>query len=266
MTLQKKFYKWRLWLSILLQFVLLVKMLDTNTVVHRTEWEEMAQDMETKYRIRIIFEPLVFPSDWLSNCPQWTAVQPENRLDALVSLDFDLAKYNPDFLVRHLSRVYIFQSLSFMKTPYGGTNDYRHKWLYLHENWLGDTGVNQNAAGFHHELSSIVFNMHRAEFQEDIWRSVNANGFDYAMEGASYEKLHSGRTSTIGNPRVYAEGFICEYGQLALEEDINTYAEYLIAKPDALEQLKQTYPLIHRKATLLNDFYHRLGFQIQATR
>ena len=65
----------------------------------------------------------------------------------------------------------------------------------------------------------------------------------------------------IGNPRLYSQGFICDYGQVTFEEDVNTYAQYLIAKPKKLDQLTAKYPLIKQKAELLKEFYKAIGFK-----
>lgn len=231
-----------------------------GTPTQSTSWEHKAQQLEAQHGVTIVFDALEFPPHWQAYDPQWTPVPIDNRVAALRALAIDLARYDRDFLAAHLARVYIYNSLVFMNTPYGGTTDAGNKWLYIHADWLGDTGAHGHAMGLHHELSSLVLNLHTAQFPDAAWRATNAEGFQYAMEDAFYQKLLSGRTGTEGDPTLYAAGFLCEYGQLALEEDLNTYAQYLIAKPGKLAQLERAYPHVARKAALLRQWYRSAGF------
>jgi hypothetical protein len=202
-----------------------------GTPTECASWEHKAQQMEAQYSVAIVFDALEFPPHWQAYDPQWTPVPVGKRVAALRALAIDLARYDLDFLTAHVARVYIYDSLRFMNTPYGGTTDAGNKWLYIHADWLGDTGVHGHAMGLHHELSSLVLNLHTAQFPDAAWRAAHDQHFGYVMEDAFYQKLLSGRTGTEGNPTLPGAGFLCDYGQLALEEDLNTYAQYLIAKP-----------------------------------
>ena len=230
-----------------------------GTPTQDASWEHKAQQLDAQYGVAIMFDALEFPAHWQAYDPQWTPVPVGKRVAALRALGVDLARYERDFLTAHLSRLYIYDSLQFMNTPYGGTTAAGNKWLYIHAAWLGDTGAHGHAMGLHHELSSLILNLHTAQFPA-AWRASNDERFGYAMEDAFYEKLLSERTGTEGDPALYAGGFLCEYGQLALEKDLNTYAQYLIAKPDKLAQLERTYPHVAHKAALLRQFYRSVGF------
>ncbi len=234
-----------------------------TTPLARAPWQRKVNQLHAVYKIDIAFDQLEFPAHWDVYHPQWTPLPVAQRMAALQALEIDLAHYDPHYLATHLSRVFIYDSLSFMSTPYGGTTDPGNKWLYIHAGWLGDTGEHEHAMGFHHELSSLILDLHQPQFSAEHWRAANPSTFTYSMEDASSEKLHSGRTGSTGDVSLYAAGFLCSYGQLALEEDVNTYAQYLIAKPDTLEQLAQRYPAVRRKARLLRDFYEQAGFAQQ---
>lgn len=246
--------------GVIIALLMMAQTAHATTLTQGASWEHKAQQLEAQHGVAIVFDGVEFPPHWQAYDPQWTPVPANKRMAALQSLSIDLQRYDRDFLTAHVARVYIYDSLRFMNTPYGGTTDADNKWLYIHADWLGDTGAHGHAMGLHHELSSLVLNLHTAQFPDAEWRASNDQHFGYAMEDAFYQKLLSGRTGTEGDPALYAAGFLCPYGQLALEEDFNTYAQYLIAKPRTLAQLERTYPVAARKAALLRAFYRSVGF------
>jgi hypothetical protein len=66
-------------------------------------------------------------------------------------------------------------------------------------------------------------------------------------------------------PEIYARGFVMGYGRSSEENDINTYAEFLLEKPDELAALAARYPAIAKKAAIISGFYQSLdpGFKTQ---
>ena len=45
-----------------------------------------------------------------------------------------------------------------------------------------------------------------------------------------------------------------------MEDDINTYAEYLIAKPELLNRIGADYEIVRKKAALLHEFLNTIGY------
>ena len=224
-------------------------------------WEQKKLELESKYGLGIVFDNVEFPEYWERFQRNWTPIPSDLRLSALNALEVDLAKYKPDFLKKHLNSIYLCRHLEFKGQTYGGTTDYTKKWLYLTALRLGDNGLHVHASGFHSEFSSILLNLYKSRFPIKLWKEFNLPTFKYIFEESSWRNLTTGKTKLIGNPRLYSQGFICDYGQVTFEDDVNTYAQYLIAKPKKLDQLTAKYPLIKQKAELLKEFYKAIGFK-----
>ena len=222
-------------------------------------WIERKHALEARYGIEIEFDDLEFPVDWMHLNPQWAPVPLSDRYQSLEHLETDLARYDPAFLGLHLTRLFVFRSLSFDGHSFGGTNDHRARWLYLHDAWLGDAG-HDYAMGFHHELSSILLKRHPAWFPEQQWRAANGAGFHYAFSTSTKENIASGRTNMRTDRESSRAGFVSEYGQLSLEDDFNTYAQYWIAKPSKLGEIGRRHPQVAQKMELVAGFYRHVGF------
>ena len=90
--------------------------------------------------------------------------------------------------------------------------------------------------GFHFEFGDILFKLNKNRFDENRWRESNPSGFRYILTLSLETNKQSGKTSLVDNHQLFYKGFLCDYGTLTLEVDINTFAQYLIAKPNLIEQ------------------------------
>lgn len=238
------------------QFYASINDLHTST----GSWKKKKSQLQSKYGIDIVFDNIKFPKYWKTFEPKWTPIPRHSRWQVLNNLQIDLAGYEPSFLKENLNSIFLCRSLEFNDLAYGGTTDYSKKWIYLTDVCLGDNGLISEVGGFHHELSSILLALHKNSFPEQAWRRINQSDFEYVFEHSSSQNLTTDKTRLSGNEKVYLQGFVGHYGQLTFEDDVNTYAQYFIAKTDMLEALARKYPLIKQKSDLLKSFYEDIGF------
>jgi hypothetical protein len=115
---------------------------------------------------------------------------------------------------------------------------------------------------FHHEFSSILLEV--APFPHADWEAALPEDFTFPPQN-NQEMLKSLQNypSAAEMPEIYARGFVMGYGRSSEENDINTYAEFLLDKPDELASLAARYPAIAKKAALISGFYQSLdpGFK-----
>jgi len=251
--LLKRFYPGLAWIAILVFFA------GTNAMAGSKQWQTRLARISQEYGIVVEFDDIRFPAHWDSWRPQWRVVPEQERIQALEKLRIDLSHYDPDFLQRHLNRIYLVHQLSFNGQPYGGTNDHINRWLYLQHEWLGDTARHGRAMGLHHEFSSILLKLYPDQFNARGWQQTNPARFEYAFARSLETNIATGKTSRAGGAILCQKGFLSPYGTLTLEDDINTFAQYLIAKPLHLYQHMSNYPRVSRKANLLSDFYRKIG-------
>ncbi|MDH3690310.1 MAG: hypothetical protein OEU36_12605 [Gammaproteobacteria bacterium] len=223
-------------------------------------WHRMAYDLENQYGVHIEFDNFEFPLPWRA---QGAVAKPSLamfRPGVLNSLAVDLSHYPPEFLREHVSTIYVFRHLSIAGQPYGGATDTGKSAIYIHQDWLGDVGAYRDAMGLHHELSSLLLQSPQATALRQRWDGINPEGFSYRFGVSSWRNIAAGATDLIGSPSSYEVGFLCGYGQTSWEDDINTYAQYLIAKPRLSERLADKYPRVGAKLNMLRDFYRDMGY------
>lgn len=182
-----------------------------------------------------------------------------SRLAALRGLERDLSRYRPEFLKRHLGRVYVFRTLTIDGESFGGTYDPGQRAVYIAAAWLGDDDRGPEAMGFHHELSSLLIHRHPKAFSTTEWHALNPDGFAYRFQRSTSRNLASGRLDLSGNEQTYRRGFLCDYGTLTVEDDINTFAQYVIGKPRRLRGLENRFPRIAAKATIVRRALDEIG-------
>ncbi|MCG8597937.1 MAG: hypothetical protein MI785_26715 [Kiloniellales bacterium] len=62
----------------------------------------------------------------------------------------------------------------------------------------------------------------------------------------------------------WRQGFVSDYGRSSIENDVNTYAELLMADPAELMRLAEAFPPVEAKARLLARYYARLNPDLEA--
>lgn len=230
----------------------------TAWYVHdRQAADRLERDLEHRYGTRISTGMIELPGS--RGNASYRQVPWFNRLAALRALERDLARYRPDFLKRHLRHVYVFRTLTIDGESFGGTNDPGQRAVYIAASWLGDEDRGPEAMGFHHELSSLLVHRYPEVLSTSEWRALNPDGFTYRFQASTSRNLSSGRLDLSGNERTYRRGFLCDYGTLTVEDDINTFAQYVIGKPRRLSGLESRFPRLAAKAAYLRRALDEIG-------
>jgi hypothetical protein len=192
---------------------------------------------------------------------------PLQSLFALWAINQALDAYPPAFLKVQGPNILLTHKLTILGQPVGGTVQ-----VQMHKGWvilasgglLSSLDLDFMRRAFHHEFSSILIEV--APFPHAAWEAALPEDFTFPPRN-NQEMLKSLQdyTSAAEMPEIYARGFVRGYGRSSQTNDINTYAEFLLEKPDELASLAARYPAIAKKAALISGFYQSLdpGFKTQ---
>ena len=226
-----------------------------------SHWQPRLSELEATYGVRIRLQDIDFPASFRAQRARYRLTLPFERASALDRLALDLSRYPPDFVASHLQDIVILRSLELNGLPYGGTYDPRSGRIYLDAAWLGDDGTRPEAMGLHHEFSSVLLHRYPDIFRRDVWADLNPEGFRYRFGASSAANLRTDQLDLIGNPDVWAQGFVCGYGLLTLEDDINTFAQHLMAGRRHWREREKRHPALAAKMDLLRTWYAAIGAQ-----
>lgn len=210
--------------------------------------------------VKIVFEVTadVFPSSWyggeINAKAESLSLSEQTRSAKIVKKA--ISKY-PDKLIKsNLHKVYVFKSLEFFGVPYGGT--YTTGKIYLANNGVLNNYTDEYIErGFHEEFSSILKNNYSQFFEEDLWKTINGNGFIYnSLNG--YEAIQSGHSSEGPDKEVYEKGFLTEYGMSTMENDFNSFAKQLFLPDKNFWKVTEDYEKLMKKRDLVINFYNKI--------
>lgn len=225
-----------------------------------SHWKPGQIALEEKYGIGVLLQNIAFPPSFRAQKARYRLTLRFERAAVLDRLTLDLARYPTDFVREHLKEIVILRSLELNGLPYGGTYDVGARRIYLDSDWLGDDGSKPEAMGLHHEFSSLLMHRHPKVFRTREWAALNSEGFRYRFGTSSAANLRTDQLDLKGNPEIWEQGFLCGYGRLTLEDDINTFAQYLVAGKKRWPDLEQKYPRLAVKMNLLRSWYREIGF------
>lgn len=183
---------------------------------------------------------------------KYSKLSPNLYKKAASYIKIALAEYPKNFLKKHLHNIGICDTLSFYDVPYGGTAVYDNHSIIItvssktQESWF--------VATIHHELNHLL--VYWNNFPQDIWRQTNKPGFKYGNGGV--EAIKNKKSSVDRTEAAFREGFVCEYGQSDINEDIATFSEYAIQERADFLTRAVKYPIIKRKFDILKSFYYQL--------
>lgn len=198
--------------------------------------------------------PDFLPAEWREQ-PTNGRVEPigERELATILhSLPSWLEKYPAGVLRANLTGVRLASTLQFYGTDYAGTAS--DSFVYI-----VDRGRREGFDGaflertFHHEFSSVLIYHHPFPIYD--WVDANPDGFQYLTEWDEVLDIMERRPNLNGDPKLYSQGLLAEYGRTNLENDVNLYAEVTFAEPQRMRQLVQQYPLIRAKYRILKSYY-----------
>lgn len=192
-----------------------------------TELEESVARIEREFGVRIyyLYDAETFFPYWRSSpySARGEPIDVEGALRMLPIIKSFLGKYSKRFIAQNLSRIYLLKRMSFYGREFAGT--YLANGIYVaNPGW--DTGFVE--ATLHSEFSSILYNNY--EFPVRRWCQVNGENWRYKGYGKDYDCLDD-PDLCVRKEELLAEGFLCKYGYISIEEDFNTYIDCLINHP-----------------------------------
>ena len=167
--------------------------------------------------------------------------------ESLAGVEDALNAYPAGFVSSKIDAIFISGEMTFNGMPAGGA--YKHSWIIVASttNPSGEPNYNSALYGIHHELSSFVY--HENPVTARVWASLMPE--NWQVKDNYIEALAINESQPID----YKNGFLNSYAQTSVENDFNTYAEFVFARADELVELAQTFPLVAKKLRLFIDAY-----------
>ncbi len=172
-------------------------------------------------------------------------------------LEPELAKYPPSMISDHLSQLLVVRgnSLHCDGVRIGGLVDEKYPGqIILDEQILANPDT-----GFHHEFSSVLLRQHQERFPWEEWKSATPDNFRYGADHKAGSPIAACSVCFSKDPGLNEKGFVCEYGQVDIEEDINTLAHALFARTPEMMSMKREYGRIGKKIESIILFYDKIN-------
>lgn len=202
-------------------------------------------------------DPAIFPESWrktpISVSGEPLAETHFARVRAV--LQRALKKYPPQVLRSHLEAVYVLQELRYSGVDTGGTNSRTCVYVKAGDPAAGFTDAHLEGV-FHAEFSSILLRNEMRRFDGEAWEAINPHGFRYLSNGVDAIKQRKADTKLRAG--LHEEGFLKQYSQSSLENDLNGFATLLFAGDPKMWEIVDKYPKVKRKAALAIAFYQQL--------
>lgn len=172
----------------------------------------------------------------------------------------------PDGSKTILGSVLVFRTLSVNGSPVAGT--YYPGLVFLAAEAFPIAGAEQDAylaRALHHEVSSLLLLTFRRAFDEARFRAALPPGFVYADEAAGADPAQVfAATNSIRSIQHLADGFLATYADRNIEQDLNSYAELLLWKPELLLRTFAPDSRVGQKARIVRDFYIAIDPRFEA--
>lgn len=187
-------------------------------------------------------------------------------------IERELDRYPPGFITSDTSGrgvvagVFIYRTLTVNGVPAGGTY-VAPGIVYLAVGTRAARGriwEESIIRTLHHEISSQLLFRYRTLFDEEAFRALLPDGFVYEDErpGAEISDIRFDR-NRVGSLQDLADGFLTEFASRNLEQDLNTYAEILMWRPELLDQF-DARSRVARKAAIVRAFYISIDGEFEA--
>jgi hypothetical protein len=213
--------------------------------------------LEAPVRVVTSMSPAIFPESW-QKAPVLASGEdlPEAQFDrARKILGRALAKYPPQVLREDLKAVYVLAELRYSGVITSGTNSRTSLYLKIGDERKGFTDAHIEGV-FHAEFSSILLRKHARHFDQAAWQAVNPPGFAYLGNGVDAVKQK--KAGLTLREAMHQAGFLVEYAQSTMENDLNGIAKMLFNGESALWEIAARFPKIRRKLDLTLDFYQKI--------
>ncbi|MGH8544727.1 MAG: hypothetical protein ACREX3_14095 [Gammaproteobacteria bacterium] len=204
------------------------------------------------------YDPTIF---WKAGFPplstKGTDIGISHAHDLLEITEEFLSQYPAELVRKHLSDIVLVKHLEFYGKAFGGT--YSRSAIFIGTNGGFFRYLRGSVLGtMHAEFSSILFSNYT--FPRDVWEAANQPYWRY--EGSGFEML--GRRDVHDrNSKLWEDGFLEKYAQTSLENDFNTFVEWLFTRTERLGVLAATYERINRKCNLAIEFLQSVHSRIR---
>lgn len=213
--------------------------------------------LETPSRVITLSDPEIFPESW-RRAPVHASgeVLPDDQFDRVRTiLDRALKKYPPQVLQADLKAVHVLAELRYCGVVTSGTNSRTSVYLKIGDVEKGFTDAHIEGV-FHAEFSSILLRNHANLFDKEAWQAANPPGFKYLGNGVDAVKQK--KASTTLREELHEQGFLVEYAQSTMENDLNGFAKLLFNGDARLWRTAEAFPKIKRKLDLTLAFYQKM--------
>jgi len=214
-------------------------------------------DERTGVEINFEVKENIFPDSWYKSPINGYAKSLDfNEHDRSETLIKEVLEKYPESLIRrNLEKIHVLKYLEFYDVSYGGTNS--SDAVYITNNGISsgytDLFIKQ---AFHHELSSIFLRNYDIYFNENQWKSINPENFNYGSGGV--EEIRTGKSSQIFDDSLNAIGFLSIYSMSSLENDLNNFAQHFFEPSDEFRDILLKYEPLQKKAKLFKLFYQNI--------
>ena len=214
-------------------------------------------DPRTGIPIIFIHESDMYPESWLSpaiNQKSKSIDTTEIERSQRIILNA-FSKYPVRVLRTYLQRVYITSGLEAYGTPMGGTRSENRV-------YINNTGIKNGYTddyiehSFHHEFSSVLLLNSDTIFNSETWNAFNDSSFTYGND--EFESIREGRSWQTFDTLLHEKGFIHAYACTTLENDFNSFAQYLFLPPNEFIAAIKKCPRLKRKLFYVIDFYCKI--------
>ena len=236
-----------------------LKKMEAYKDVKMEEMDSLLMDIAKCYQLTIHYK--YGPSDpFLQSLKaDKSAASPPEFKDVIHTLnmvDEFFSPYPVDLIRREIRDLYFVSSLGINEKPAAGLALVgRKKFLISCNCTINRLEILKT---FHHEFAHLVVGQNMNEFPIKEWQKANPPDWKYRHDyWTSKRKINSDHP----NANLLQEGFIREYGQESIEEDISTISEELFTNPEKIIQLSKQYPALHTKVLLLVKFFSKFGVE-----
>ena len=99
---------------------------------------------------------------------------------------------------------------------------------------------------------------HPSFFDEDGWKNANIAGFDYNDPENGVGAIRNNKSSQALDTALCKNGFLTQYSQSGIENDINTFAQNIFSPSPGFWEIADRFPRISKKIKLLIAFYNKI--------
>ncbi len=234
-----------------------LKKMEGYTDIKKEEMDNLLTDIAKSYNLIIhyTYEPVdSFLQSLKHDKIEAFAPNFKDVIHTLNSVDEFFSPYPADLIRKEIRDLYFISSLKVNGKPAAGLAlNGRKKFLISCNSTHNRMEILKT---FHHEFTHLVVGQNIKIFPISEWQKANPPGWKYKQD---YWTSKTKNNSNQPDKKFFKEGFIREYGQESIEEDIATISEELFTDTEKVLTLSNQYPSLNQKINLLIQFFSKLG-------